>query len=95
MNKTDLVNYITHKETGKEGLTKKDATEIVDVILAGITDSLINGEKVSLPGFGTFEVKDRAARQGQNPSTGEKMMIPASKNVKFTPGKPLKDAVKK
>jgi len=90
MNKNDLVSRVA--ESG--GHTKKYVSEILDQILSEIQTELVAGEKVSLPGFGTFEVRERKERMGQNPSTGEKMVIPASKNVKFSPGAPLKAAVK-
>jgi DNA-binding protein HU-beta len=93
MNKKEFIAYIA-ENVAVENATKKDAEAYLDVIVKGIAEKLQAGDKISLPGFGTFEVRERAERMGQNPSTGEKMTIPASKNVKFTPGKPLKDAVK-
>ena len=90
MNKTDLVN------AGAEdtGLTKKDAEKAVASVIDSITAALKAGEKVQLVGFGTFEVRDRAAKQGHNPRTGEPMTVPASKLPAFKAGKALKDAVK-
>ncbi len=76
------------------GLTKKDAEKAVTAALDVITDALKNGEKVSLVGFGTFEVRERKERQGRNPQTREPMTIPASKLPAFSAGKALKDAVK-
>ena len=76
------------------GLTKKDAEKAVSATLDVITDALKNGEKVSLVGFGTFEVRERKERQGRNPQTREPMTIPASKLPAFSAGKALKDAVK-
>jgi DNA-binding protein HU-beta len=74
-------------------MTLATATEVVDQILDSITQSLANGHRVSLPGFGTFSVSHRAARDGRNPATGESMHIPAKKVAKFKPGKGLADAV--
>jgi DNA-binding protein HU-beta len=89
MNKADLVN-----EVAKVLKTKKDAQSAVDVVLSSITEALVNGDAVSLAGFGTFKVSDRKARKGRNPQTGEEIYIAASRVPKFVAGKPLKDAVK-
>ncbi|WP_077623362.1 HU family DNA-binding protein [Sediminibacillus massiliensis] len=90
MNKTDLINAVTERAE----LSKKDSTKVVDSVLETITESLSNGEGVQLIGFGNFEVRERSARKGRNPQTGEEMEIPASKVPAFKPGKALKDAVK-
>lgn len=90
MNKSTLVSNVA-KTTG---LTKKDATAAVDSIFATVTKALADGEKVQLIGFGTFEVRDRAARKGRNPQTGAEIEIPASEVPAFKPGKALKEAVK-
>ena len=90
MNKTDLVAAVS----AKAEISKKDAEAAVSAVIASITDALADGDKVSLVGFGTFEVKTRAARTGLNPRTGEKLSIPASKAPAFKAGKALKDAVK-
>ncbi|WP_188066575.1 HU family DNA-binding protein [Brevibacillus brevis] len=90
MNKTELVTKVA--ETTE--LTKKDATKAVDAILDAIADALKEGDKVSLIGFGNFEVRERAARKGRNPQTGEEIEIAASKMPAFKPGKELKDSVK-
>ncbi|ABO67501.1 HU family DNA-binding protein [Geobacillus sp. G4] len=90
MNKTELINAVA--ETS--GLSKKDATKAVDAVFDSITEALRKGDKVQLIGFGNFEVRERAARKGRNPQTGEEMEIPASKVPAFKPGKALKDAVK-
>lgn len=90
MNKTELVTRVA--ETTE--LTKKDATKAVDAILDAIADALKEGDKVSLIGFGNFEVRERAARKGRNPQTGEEIDIAASKMPAFKPGKELKDSVK-
>ena len=67
--------------------------EAVDAIIECIIGNLTRGERVQIPGFGTFNISERAAREGRNPATGEAMHIPASKSVRFKPGKALKDAV--
>ena len=90
MTKTDLIAKVAEQT----GLTKKDAEVAVSAVLGTITDELVKGEKVSLTGFGTFEVKERAARMGHNPRNGEAMKIPASKAPVFKAGKALKEAVK-
>ena len=91
MNKAELITSVAQKT----GLTRKDADKVVASVLDTITETLAAGEKVSLVGFGTFEVKERAAHQGINPSTGEPMQIPSSKSAVFKSGKQLKDAVNK
>lgn len=90
MNKTDLVNAVAEQAE----LTKKDATKAVDAVFASLTNALAEGGKVQLIGFGNFEVRERAARKGRNPQTGEEIEIAASKVPAFKPGKALKDAVK-
>lgn len=90
MNKTDLVNAVVEKSD----LSKKDAAEAVDAVFDSVMDSLTKGEKVQLIGFGNFEVRERSARKGRNPQTGEEIEIPASKVPAFKPGKALKDSVK-
>lgn len=90
MNKSTLVSNVA-KTTG---LTKKDATAAVDSIFATVTKALADGEKVQLIGFGTFEVRDRAARKGRNPQTGAEIEIPATVVPAFKAGKMLKQAVK-
>src|SRR5436309_1699043 len=90
MNKTELVNAVATQAE----LTKKDATTVVDVLFETITNTLAKEEKIQLIGFGAFEVRERAARTGRNPQTGEEIQIPASKIPAFKPGKELKEAVK-
>ncbi|HEX6593457.1 MAG TPA: HU family DNA-binding protein [Bacillota bacterium] len=90
MNKSDLVTAVAEKSE----LSKKDAAKAVDAVLESITDSLQVGEKVQLIGFGNFEVRERAARKGRNPQTGEEIEIPASKVPAFKAGKALREAVK-
>jgi DNA-binding protein HU-beta len=89
VNKNDLVAAVA----GKTGLSKADCTKAVDGVFDAITDSLQAGTEVRLVGFGTFEVKRRAASKGRNPRTGEAIDIPASNQPKFKAGKGLKDAV--
>jgi len=89
MNKTELISAISEKSN----LSKADAGRALDATVASITESLTNAEPVTLIGFGTFEVRDRAARSGRNPRTGETIEIKASKNPAFKAGKSLKEAV--
>lgn len=91
MNKTDLVKVVSIKAD----ISQKDAEIAVKAVFDAISESLALGEKVQLVGFGTFAVKERAAREGRNPKTGESMTIAASKVPAFTAGKALKDAVNK
>ena len=89
MNKTELIAAVAEKTD----LSKKDADAAVSAVLGAITDALKAGDKIQLVGFGTFEVGNRAAKQGRNPRTGETMTVPASKVPAFKAGKALKDAV--
>ena len=89
MNKTELIAAVAEKTE----LSKKDADAAVSAVLGAITDALKEGDKIQLVGFGTFEVRNRAAKQGRNPRTGETMTVPASKVPAFKAGKALKDAV--
>ncbi len=90
MNKTELVASVATKAE----LSKKDAEAAVTAVIDSITEALKDGEKVALVGFGTFDVKERAARTGLNPRTKEKIEIAAAKVPGFKAGKALKDAVK-
>ena len=90
MTKEGLIEAIINKI----GCTKKDASEALEAILDTITKSLASGDTVTITGFGTFSARKRAARQGVNPKTGEKLQIPAMTVPKFKAGKGLKDAVK-
>jgi DNA-binding protein HU-beta len=90
MNKTELVNAVVTQTE----LTKKDAANAVDALFETISNTLTKEEKIQLIGFGTFEVRERAARTGRNPQTGEEIQISASKIPAFKPGKELKEAVK-
>ena len=91
MNKTQLIDVVATKT----GLTKKAAEAAVNAVNDAIAEALAAGDKVQVIGFGTYEVKTRAARDGRNPKTGETIKIAASKAPAFTAGKALKDAVNK
>lgn len=91
MNKTELVAAVAEQAN----LSKKDAEAAVKAFIDVVAEELKNGEKVQLVGFGTFEVSERAAREGRNPQSGKSIKIPASKAPKFKAGKALKDAVNK
>ncbi|HLM54374.1 MAG TPA: HU family DNA-binding protein [Pseudoxanthomonas sp.] len=89
MNKTDLVDKVA--ETAD--LSKAEATRAVDAVISSVTKALKEGDNVTVVGFGTFQVRERAARSGRNPKTRETIQISASKNPTFKAGKALKDAV--
>ncbi len=91
MSKAELINLIAEKGD----YSKKDAEKALSTVIDAITDSLKKGEKISLVGFGTFEVKERAARNAINPMTKEPISIPAKNVPAFKAGKALKDAVAK
>ncbi len=90
MNKSELVEAVADQAD----LSKADAGRAVDGVIAAITNAMSKGEDVAMIGFGTFTVRDRAARSGRNPQTGETIQIAASKVPAFKAGKALKDAVK-
>lgn len=90
MTKTDLISMVADQA----GLTKVDAAKALDALVDVVTASLSRGEKVTWTGFGTFEVRHRAARMGRNPQTGAPLHIPAGKTPAFKAGKSLKDSVK-
>lgn len=90
MNKTELIAKVAEKAD----LSKKDAGKAVDAVFASITGALKKGDKVQIIGFGSYEVRKRAARLGRNPQTGKEIKIAASKVPAFKAGKALKDAVK-
>ena len=89
MNKSELIDYVADAA----GLSKADAGRAVEAVVSGVTSALKQGDTVAVVGFGTFQVRARAARTGRNPKTKETIQIPASKNPVFKAGKALKDAV--
>lgn len=89
VNKTDLVNQVA----SKTGMTKKDVEKVVNAFFSSVEGALKEGDKVQLIGFGTFEVRDRQARKGRNPQTGEEITIAATRVPAFKAGKALKEAV--
>ncbi|MGE5613799.1 MAG: HU family DNA-binding protein [Bacillota bacterium] len=91
MNKTDLINSIA----SKSGLNKKNSEAALNAFVSSVEDALKAGDKVVLVGFGTFEVRNRAARKGRNPQTKKEITIPASKAPVFKAGKVLKEKVNK
>lgn len=89
MNKTELVAKVAEMTD----LSKKDAQRAVEAVFDAITDALKSGDKVQLMGFGNFEIRERSARKGRNPQTGEEIDIAASKVPAFKPGKALRESV--
>ena len=89
MNKVELTKSVATRT----GVTQKDAAVYVDAVIESIKDGMIEYGKVQIVGFGTFEVKERAEREGRNPATNQPMLIPATRVLKFKVGKALKDAV--
>lgn len=89
MNKTELIAAVAEKAE----ISKKDSEKALKAFIDVVTDELKNGDKIQLVGFGTFEVSERAAREGRNPQTGKTMKIEACKAPKFKAGKALKDAI--
>lgn len=92
MNKTELVELVQSHLEG-DTVTKKDAENALAAVLNAITDGIRSDKKVQIIGFGTFEVRERAAREGRNPKTGEKLQIAASKNIGFKASSNLKDSL--
>ncbi|MFS1538091.1 MAG: HU family DNA-binding protein [Candidatus Phlomobacter fragariae] len=90
MNKTELINKIAEKS----GLTKKNSEKAVNALIKTVTEALKSGNDVQLVGFGSFQVKQRAARQGRNPQTGETLKIAAANVPSFKAGQNLKEAIK-
>ena len=90
MNKTELIAALADKA----GMQKRDAEKALNAFVDVVTESLLNGDKVQMVGFGSFEVKERAERTARNPRTGEVLTVPASKAPIFKAGKALKEAVK-
>ncbi len=91
MTKADLVEKVAKEAE----MTKKDAEKLVEIIFDSIISSLNEGEKIELRGFGSFRVRERNARKGRNPKTGEAVKIPAKRVAYFKPGKDLKDLINK
>ncbi len=89
MTKADLVGIVAEEAD----MTKKDVEQLIEIIFESIVESLNNGEKIELRGFGSFRVRDRNARKGRNPKTGEPVDIPAKRVAYFKPGKDLKDII--
>ena len=89
MNRNELVDAVS----GKTDMKKSDASKAVDAVFDAIAEALKGGDEVRLVGFGTFSVASRAASEGRNPRTGEKIQIAASKQAKFKPGKGLRDSL--
>lgn len=90
MNKKELVDVVAENT----GVVKKDLKPVVELVFDKIVEAVLSGEKVSISGFGAFKLVERAERQGRNPKTGEKLVIPARKAVKFAPAKELKEKLK-
>ncbi len=91
MTKADLVEKVAKEAE----MTKKDAEQLVEIVFDSIIGSLNGGEKIELRGFGSFRVRERNARQGRNPKTGEAVSIPAKRVAYFKPGKELKELINK
>ena len=91
MNKKELIEKVARQT----GLSKKDSADVLDEFIAVISDELVNGNPVKLIGFGSFEIYERAERRGRNLQTGEDILIPAKKAIKFKPSKNLKNLVSK
>lgn len=90
MNKSEFVKLLAEKMD----MTQKATAEVVDTLFETVKEVVASGEKLSINGFGNFEIVERAAREGRNPATGEPIMIEASKSPKFKPAKAFKDLVK-
>lgn len=90
MRKSDIAAHVAEQDS----LSKAEAERAVDALLEAIRGALASGEKVTLPGFGAFSTRSRAARQGRNPATGERITVAASKTPAFKAGKALRDAVR-
>ncbi|MCS6810457.1 MAG: HU family DNA-binding protein [Tepidimonas sp.] len=89
MNKAQLIDHMAERAQ----LTRQEASRALEALLEGVTQTLVRGGEVTLVGFGTFVVDERAPRKGRNPKTGEEVPIPAAKIPKFRPGKGLREAV--
>lgn len=89
MNKTELISTVAEAA----GMSKKDTEQVLNAFFSTVQETLKQNDKVQIPGFGSFEVRERAARTGRNPHTGEAIEIAAAKVPAFKPGKALKDAI--
>ena len=89
MERTDLIERLKTEM----GYSEEEAARVVDAMLESMTESLSRGDKITLPGIGTMAVVDRASRKGVDPQTGAEMNLPAEREIKFSPGKRLKDAL--
>jgi DNA-binding protein HU-beta len=87
------INELADQVGERQGITKSNAREVIDAIVAAVVDAAQKGDEVSFPGFGKFKVTSRAAREGRNPATGVTIKIAASKKLSFVPAKALKDAL--
>ena len=91
MNRSELAAAVAEKTD----ILKKDSEKLVSAVFEAMTEALENGERIQVLGFGSFEVRERAAHTGRNPQTGEEIELPASRTVQFKTGKFLKDAITK
>jgi DNA-binding protein HU-beta len=91
VNKAELISVMAEKS----GLTKKDSEKALNSFIEAVEEALVKGEKVQLVGFGTFEVRERSARKGRNPQTGEEIDIPAASVPAFKAGKALRESINK
>jgi len=91
VNKAELISVMAEKS----GLTKKDSEKALNSFIEAVEEALVKGDKVQLVGFGTFEVRERSARKGRNPQTGEEIDIPAASVPAFKAGKALRDSINK
>jgi DNA-binding protein HU-beta len=91
VNKADLISVMAEKS----GMTKKDSEKALNAFIEAVEEALVERDKVQLVGFGTFEVRERSARKGRNPQTGEEIDIPAASVPAFKAGKALKDSINK
>ncbi len=95
MNKGELIELISEKIDGKANVSKKEIDHVLSAAIDGIMETVSNGDKVTLVGFGSFEPRERKEREGRNPKTGETMVIPATKVPAFSAGKQFKEMVAK
>ncbi len=89
MNKSQLIDIVARDS----GLKRKDSEAAVNAVIGALEQALVSGDKIQIVGFGSFEIKERAARKGRNPANGQEIDIPASKHISFSAGKALKDKI--